>query len=59
MKPHNFHAPGLPSRLPDQPIVRDKDGHYVSGGRPSTYGKVLRNMRKHHQEELKNRRRDG
>ena len=55
MRPGHFHAPGASPRLPERPVVLDKDGNWVSGGRPQSFQKCLNSLRKHHQEELRSR----
>lgn len=55
MRPASQHAPGLPNRLPDQPVVLDRQGRYVSGGRPASFQKVLNSLLSHQAEELTRR----
>ncbi|ATN94018.1 hypothetical protein J4U01_gp055 [Mycobacterium phage Kumao] len=55
MLPHIYRAPGLPTKLPDTPVVRDKKGKRVYGGQTSRIGKLTNVMRRHHREELARR----
>lgn len=58
MRPAHFHAPGAPNRLPNQPPTVDRKGNVLCGGETQSFQKVLRSLRKHHQEELNRTRRD-
>lgn len=57
MLPHNHHAPGLPTKLPDQPPVRDRQGRLVVSGKTRSIQKLINEMRGHHRKVLLGRRR--